>query len=213
VVDTQHAALGIRASNGNIVYYLHGDTYQVSMDASVSVGQYLAQGSYPCIWQSGGSCAGTHLHLEIHNSIVGALNTDDIDPESWLESFPNGSLTHVIGTSSGAIYRQVGGAPLLLTNCGYLTGNCTAIDVPNLGAYPIHPAEGTLIWAASGSPQVNNWYRVVGGAPLLLSSCSYLTGACNSAIQVNQATITTDTAHLSAIPSNSTLALAVERAS
>lgn len=84
VVDTQYAALGIQDPGGKIVYFVHGDTYQVSKFASVGYGQALAQASSPCIWPPRGSCSGTHLHLEVHNSVIGTLDTDDINPEPWV---------------------------------------------------------------------------------------------------------------------------------
>jgi hypothetical protein len=114
VVDTQYAALGIRDPNGRIVYYVHGDTYQVSKDALVSAGTYLAQASNPCIWPPNGGCDGTHLHLEVHNSEVGYLSTDDINPEPWLRGW-SGTVSTVSPTGG----PSAGGTSVSITGTSF----------------------------------------------------------------------------------------------
>jgi hypothetical protein len=73
--------LGIRDLSGHVIYLVHGDS-QVSSSSLVTVGQHIVNAACH------GSCSATHLHLEVHSSLLFNQSggpTDDINPEPWLQ--------------------------------------------------------------------------------------------------------------------------------
>ena len=103
-----------------------------------------------------------------------------------------------VRTPDGNIFRIAGGAPLHLASCGPFNGCAGLISVPDLSRFAARPRDGVTI--STPSSDTGRIYKIAGGAPLYLNSCS---ADCGTPVQVNQWTID-NLDHLNAVPSNGT---------
>jgi CHAP domain len=111
-----------------------------------------------------------------------------------------------VRTPNGAIYRFAGDSPLYITGCAPFQGACdAALAIPDLAGYGTYPFEGTTLIETDGAYQ-GAVLKIVGGAPLHLTSCDV---GCGQEVGVNQGTIEglatqldTGTQHLRRYPAN-----------
>ena len=104
--------------------------------------------------------------------------------------------TMITNHADGGIYRFAGGAPLWISSCEYAPGcggvvtldggtfarNGAISGAPRMREYP---ADGTYLRiAGAGRPM-----RVAGGAPLALTDCSVLDGACEPSVTIDAGTL------------------------
>ncbi len=127
---------------------------------------------------------GAALYLSSWNAIGGARPAVGIDswdlanpgnPAAHLREYPaDGTLINT--TNDGRVYVVAGGAPLYLSNWSAIGGSMPSVgvdgwDVANVGNPYAHlrpyPADGTFLNTSTGRV-----YRVVGGAPIAVSSWS-----------------------------------------
>jgi hypothetical protein len=116
-----------------------------------------------------------------------------------------------VQTSTGAIYRIAGGAPLFVSDWSVYGGPQPAVqidewDIDNVTSPYAHlnpvPASGTFLQTTTGQ-----LYRVAGGAPIAISSWSVY-GAPQPAVVIDPwdiANVGNPMSHLNASPSDGTL--------
>jgi hypothetical protein len=112
----------------------------------------------------------------------------------------------VTDTSTHAVYRVVGGAPIYVSSWSAFGGgkSTTAVSHERLSAMPRFPVSGTFL-RATGSGEV---YRIVGGAPVYVSSWAAM-GGSRSTFEVDAAAIAHSGgvgywSHLAAVPAAGT---------
>lgn len=118
--------------------------------------------------------------------------------------------TFVFASGRGDVYRIAGGAPVYVSGWAAFGGPQPAVgidpwDIDNINDPHTHlravPADGTTLTVAENA----SVYRVAGGAPIQLSSCS---AGCASPVMVNQSSIDSLN-HLRAVPADGTVVLTV----
>ena len=149
-----------------------------------------------------------HQYLGGHNATYGGV-TLDID-SNYLDGatagsgglFPDGTFVEVFGDP--AIYRIVGGAPLLVSSWDAFGGPqpVTTISQSQLDALNPVPADGTFLVTNTGSI-----FRVAGGAPLAVGSWSVFGGPQPYVAidQWNIDNISDPAAHLRTAPADGTV--------
>jgi len=116
----------------------------------------------------------------------------------------------VLETSTGAVYRVAGGAPLFVSDPSLFGGAAPVRidqwDITNVGNPAAHlnalPANGTFLTATTGGV-----YRVAGGAPFAITSWS-LFGGVRPSVTVDQwdlSNVSSPAAHLNAKPRDGTI--------
>jgi hypothetical protein len=145
-----------------------------------------------------------HLSTCAYTNCAAAVTVDSypINVLDHLNAVPsNGSL--IRNGDNGNVYDVVGGAPLHLSNCNYT--NCGA--AVTVDSYPINildhlnavPSDGSFIYAGDSGA----YYRVAGGAALLLTNCAAL-GGCTGSVTLDSYPVTSHD-HLNATPVDGTV--------
>jgi hypothetical protein len=130
------------------------------------------------------------------------------NPAAHLRLYPaDGTF---LNSSTGAVYRMAGGAPLFVSNWNAVGGPQPYVmvdqwDLENISNPAAHlrpyPADGTFLNSSTGAV-----YRVAGGAPLFLSNWSAV-GGPQPYVTVDQwdiENISNPAAHLNPVPSDGT---------
>jgi hypothetical protein len=144
--------------------------------------------------------------LWLNSCNVGCANIVNVTQATIDRAQPypvNGSFIRAVET--GRVYRVAGGAPLWLSTCvdgcpGLVDVNQWTVDT--LDHLRPAPIDGTFLRAS----ETGRVYRVVGGAPLWLSTC---VDACSGLVSVDQWTIDTLN-HLRSQPTNGAFIRAAE---
>ena len=139
---------------------------------------------------------------EIANHSTSYL-TGYLHPLNLPDSGGGGGLSNGTFVSYGGnVYRMAGGAPLYVSSWSVFGGSqpTTALTSTQWSSLRSRPANGTDI-SAAGNGTV---YRVVGGAPLVVTSCTIgTTNFCANAVPVDPYAISS-LDHLNAVPGDGT---------
>jgi len=139
---------------------------------------------------------GAPLYINSWNPFGGPQPTTALNATQWasLRQFPLDGTT-VSTADTGGIFKIAGGAALWLNSCDAGCGNPIAVEQYSIngdGTYPggtPHlrpvPADGTTLSTAD----TGGVFKIAGGAPLWLNSC---TPGCGAPIEVMQYTINSD---------------------
>jgi len=161
---------------------------------------------------------GAPIYVSTWSIFGGTQPTVALSFTDWssLKSRPvNG--TDISAAGNGTVYRIVGGAPLVVTSCTIGTTNFCADAIPvdpysishldHLNAVPDNGSDLAVALASGGTGSV---YRVVGGAPLVVTSCTIgTTNFCGDSVPIDPFAVA-HLDHLNAVPANgSDLALAL----
>ena len=116
--------------------------------------------------------------------------------------YPDGSFVN--DTSTGAVYRIAGGAPIYVSTWNAVGGPkaTTPIDHAKLLSLPAYPANGTLVSTNTGGV-----YKIAGGAPIYVSDWNAI-GGQQATIGIDQWSVNNAgsiDSHLLALPANGTL--------
>jgi hypothetical protein len=120
-----------------------------------------------------------HQYEGAHNETYGGatinVDSDAVDTATaqpgYTALFPDGTFVQVSGTQQ--VYRIAGGAPLPLVDWSTVGGPQAVVTITEqqLQMLPPVPANGTFLGTAAGA-----YYRVAGGAPLILTNWSLFGG-------------------------------------
>jgi len=138
----------ITGNDGWKTYYCHLAKFIVSMGASVTQGQAIAQSGGALGEQGAGNATGAHLHFEIHTP-----NGNAIDPQTYI---------------------SVGGAPLMEIPLGNETGIVGAVDngLNKAAGSVLTPALAPLNNSVGAAKTVLNWSTGAGKALTFLTDSS-----------------------------------------
>ena len=169
------------------------DTGIMNADGSVTDSMNTLRAKTGSTWESGyvrtGGATyrivgGAPIRIYDCTNLPGCSLAKDVPNLSGYASVPaNGTFVRIEdGPAQGQVARVVGGAmvPVGAGNCGALNGcsGMVALDHQGFDAYAAaHPdiASGTLVRQATG-PGASQITRSVGGALLVIGTCSYLNG-------------------------------------
>ncbi|MGN6275546.1 MAG: CHAP domain-containing protein [Solirubrobacterales bacterium] len=164
--DAEFAALPQYPRNGTI------------LDSSAG-GVYIAAGGAPLYLSNWAAIGGPKPGVGIDQAAID--NAGGGVPWDHLRAYPaDGTF---LNSSTGAVYRVAGGAPLYVSNWNIYGGvqpyvTVDSWDIDHAGSNPAahlraYPADGTLV-STSGDGRV---YEIAGGAPLYVSNWNAIGGA------------------------------------
>jgi cell wall-associated NlpC family hydrolase len=191
--DAEFAALPQYPRDGTFLNSSTGAVYRVAGGAPLVVSNWNAVG-------------GPQPYVTVDEAAID--NAGGGAPWNHLRAYPaDGTF---LNTSTGAVYRVAGGAPLFVSNWDAVGGPQPYVtvdewDVDNTANSAAHlrtyPADGTFLNSSTGAV-----YRVAGGAPLFVSQWSAVGGE-QSYVTVDQWDIENagaTSAHLNLVPADGT---------
>ena len=167
---------------------------------------YRVAGGAPLFLSSWNAVGGSQSYVTVDQAAID--NAGGGVPWSHLRPYPaDGTF---LNSSTGAVYRVAGGAPLFVSNWNAVGGPQPYVtidqwDIENISNPAAHlrpyPADGTFLNSSTGAV-----YRVAGGAPLFVSSWNAV-GGPQPYVTVDQwdlENISNPAAHLRSYPTDGT---------
>jgi hypothetical protein len=188
--------------------YLDGATAGASAPAPFPDGTFVQVAGLPATYRIAG---GAPLYLSDWNAVGGPQPVTVISQQQFNSLPPVPADGTFLQTSTGAVYRVAGGAPLYVSDRSRFGGAQPYVtidqwDIDNITNPAAHlnpvPANATFLTTTSG-----HVYRVAGGAPFAVSSWSVF-GGVQPSVTVdpwNIDNISNPAAHLAARPVDGTL--------
>jgi len=165
---------------------------------------YRVAGGAPLFVSSWNAVGGPQLYVTVDQWDLENIS----NPAAHLRQYPaDGTF---LNSSTGAVYRVAGGAPLFVSKWSAVGGEQPYVDIDNwdienIGNPAAHlngiPANGTFLNSSTGAV-----YRVVGGAPLFVSNWNAV-GGSQPYVTVDQwdlENISNPAAHLNPVPADGT---------